>query len=147
MKLKFTVGLLIVLVVVGGVLLGFSSKDDMHSVGEGVEYSIQYDKTGEVKVIASNRGDTESKYVRIRIDSNVPLKQLENSLNSDWVKNGDFYYYTKLLKVGEDSTSLFNGLKANDEYKIDGKYTLRIVEGSNKDGSGYKSYEQAYNLK
>lgn len=86
------------------------------------------------EVTVKNTG-TLPTYVRVKIvpywKNGMPLKyngintvDLNFTNSKEWVKNGDFYYYKKILQPGETSEVLLNGLTVssklnnNDDYKM-----------------------------
>lgn len=47
--------------------------------------------------------------------SSMPNISIQYTEDENWVKEGDYYYYTKVVLPGESSTELFTDIKINDE--------------------------------
>lgn len=93
------------------------------SLGATTEIDEEVDPdTGAKSVWVNNTGDTNV-VVRVAI---VGPTQMEVTAAENWVKNGDYYYYKKVLKPGESTkvdtlvaqVTLPAGTDLGDEYQI-----------------------------
>ena len=87
-----------------------------------IEIEEDFDPGDTIKknVQITNTGDTDA-YVRAMVlinwkkgDNVQPAKETDYKLkesSSDWVKNGEFYYYTKVLPVGKTTTNLIDSIE------------------------------------
>lgn len=92
-------------------------------------------------------------YVRIRIEySNSDIGdavQLLGLNTTDWIKEGEFYYYDKILKKNQDTTPLMTGYQVDySKVKDDCKkfitdFEINVYEESVQ-ADGFSSYKEAF---
>jgi hypothetical protein len=80
-----------------------------------------YDK----KVSVTSNGSKQT-YVRVKLtpawsDEKLSLENVIMNLGSEWIKNGDYYYYKYILTEGQTTSLLLNGITF-DGIKTDNAY-------------------------
>ena len=126
-----------------------------------VPETIPQDKEVTIKKNAKVRNNSKgtSCYVRVGIDYGFELTSglrvsLENMDTTNWVKDGEWYYYKKLLGPGEETTKLFDGVKVYADESAFGTLGEREFNifvnhetvSNFHDGKKFDSWEDAWDL-
>ena len=117
---------------------------------KGVMPGVTYDKV----VSVTNEADSQNAWVRIKLEKVIELAQgVEAEINpslaiinlpkeegSKWVKDGDFWYYTDILKPSETTENLFETVTIDknmgNEYQNSTVKILVTAEAVQADNNG-----------
>ena len=117
---------------------------------KGVMPGVTYDKV----VSVTNEADSQNAWVRIKLEKVIELAQgVEAEINpslaiinlpkeegSKWVKDGDYWYYTDILKPGDTTENLFETVTIDknmgNEYQNSTVKILVTAEAVQADNNG-----------
>lgn len=166
LKPLIAIALILIGGVVGGTLAYFTTKTDFENVFKTKPYSAQVTEqfvspenwtpgtTTPKTVVAKNTGDVDIA-VRVSYDEKwvsknggtLSLTQGSNRVSilnltnqTDWIKQGDYYYYKKKLSKNESTTSFLGSVTFNKNVTASTRCTKSadgLVENCVSTGDGY----------
>ena len=137
--------LIAIIGLIGASFAYFTSTDTFQNVFRTKAYKMQVEEvfqspdnwtpgtTTEKTVVATNKGDVDAavrvSYTESWVDANdqtLPLKDSSNNVaaiinfanTSDWIKEGNYYYYKTKLAKNESSSSFIESVTFNPELSI-----------------------------
>lgn len=104
------------------------------SIALGGQTEVEENVTDKEKVVwINNIGETNA-VVRVAIYMPEALEKVENSITfenaSDWVKDGDFYYYTKVLEPGKSTSRITAKTTVPDDVQLGDGFDVVVVHES-----------------
>ena len=110
--------------------------------GQVVSKKVYVNNTGDIPVVARVSFDEEwSGSLTGKLTNGESVAVINFANTSDWTKSGNYYYYNKVLKSGQKTTSFIDSVTLNENLDlssdyIGASYTLNIhVETIQSDGA------------
>jgi predicted ribosomally synthesized peptide with SipW-like signal peptide len=104
------------------------------SIALGGQTEIEENVTDKEKVVQINNIGETNVVVRVAIYMPEALEKVENSITfenaSDWVKDGGFYYYTKVLAPGESTSKITAKTTVPDDVQLGDNFDVVVVHES-----------------
>jgi predicted ribosomally synthesized peptide with SipW-like signal peptide len=104
------------------------------SIALGGQTEIEENVTDKEKVVQINNIGETNVVVRVAIYMPEALEKVENSITfenaSDWVKDGGFYYYTKVLEPKKSTSTITAKTTVPDDVQLGDSFDVVVVHES-----------------